>query len=256
MPDNEEIQLAPQDGYAFRSAGEMVFRAEQTNGSEGILEGRMVPYNEWAKVDSYIEGRFYERFLPRSFAKNIQERGDRIRVLFEHGMSKLLDNQPIAKLEELEERDDGLHYRATPPAGPARSVRGGLAGRPLRVVCQAQACEAVGSPIPAAVGSQPGRVGGTLRQRGTDQRVQCGHVPRLRLGDRKHPFAHRQLRGPPSVGASATAARTPKIADRGRAAPLRACPRGSPSGGNGEPGHSAGRNHRAASPAKGLVGTD
>jgi HK97 family phage prohead protease len=76
-----------------------------------ILEGRMMPYDEWTEVRSSIEGHFLERFTPGSLAKTMAERAKRIRVMFEHGMD-FLGRQSIAAGLTFDDREDGAWYDA------------------------------------------------------------------------------------------------------------------------------------------------
>jgi len=92
----------------YRSA-EMAYRDD--GGEAGIIEGRMVPYNAWTEVKSVFEGHFLERILPGALKKTFAERGHRMKVLFHHGLDSL-GKQPIAKLEEIIDREDGAYYRA------------------------------------------------------------------------------------------------------------------------------------------------
>ena len=95
---------------SYRSA-ELVYR-EEPDGGGGILEGRMVPYGEWTEIRSSIEGHFFERVMPGALTKTIAERAGRLRVLFEHGLSQILDRQSIAAVEEIRDEADGPYYRA------------------------------------------------------------------------------------------------------------------------------------------------
>jgi len=92
----------------YRSA-EMAYRDD--GGEAGIIEGRMIPYNSWTEVKSVFEGHFLERVLPGALKKTFAERGHRMKVLFHHGLDSL-GKQPIAKLEEIIDREDGAYYRA------------------------------------------------------------------------------------------------------------------------------------------------
>lgn len=102
------------------SGGEAVYRAIVPEGlslreaGDGgrILEGRMLPYNEWTEVKSSVEGHFLERFLPGSLAKTMTERGKRIRVLFEHGLDRM-GRQAIALPDAFDDREDGAYYEAS-----------------------------------------------------------------------------------------------------------------------------------------------
>lgn len=100
--------------------GELVYRAtdpaemrmREEPDAPPVLEGRMMPYDEWTEVNSAVEGHFLERFAPGSLGKTMRERAHRIRALFEHGLD-FLGRQPIATIEEFDERDDGAYYEAT-----------------------------------------------------------------------------------------------------------------------------------------------
>lgn len=141
--------------------GELVYRAtepaqmsfRQEDGGAAILEGRMMPYDEWTEVNSSIEGHFMERFSPGALAKTISERASRIRALFEHGMDSVLGRQAIAEIDEMTDRDDGAHFRATlldgiPPLLVA-GLRRGLYGSSIRFKPVPGKWERVRSPRPS-----------------------------------------------------------------------------------------------------------
>ena len=102
------------------TGGELVYRAtdpetllfRQEGDAPPILEGRMMPYDEWTEVNSSTEGHFLERFVPGSLAKTMQERAKRIRVLFEHGLD-FLGRQPIATFDEFRDEEDGGYYASS-----------------------------------------------------------------------------------------------------------------------------------------------
>lgn len=97
---------------------ETVYRSAEINveaGSDGkpsILEGRMVPYNVWTEIRSAVEGHFMERVMPGALTKTLTERVNRMRILYEHGLSRLLDKQPIAKFETIRDEADGPYFRS------------------------------------------------------------------------------------------------------------------------------------------------
>lgn len=101
----------------------LVYRDE---GTEPMLEGRVVPYGEWSEVDSVVEGHFMERFAHGSFTKTLAERADRVRVYFEHGRSKIFDSQPIAEISATWEQPDGVYFRAALLDGLPELFRDGL----------------------------------------------------------------------------------------------------------------------------------
>lgn len=109
----------------YRSA-ELAFRDD--GDGPGIVEGRMVPYNQWTEIRSALEGHFLERILPGALTKTLKERAGKMRVLFQHGMESI-GKSPIAALEEVRDEEDGAYYRARLlPSTPALIVDGLRAG--------------------------------------------------------------------------------------------------------------------------------
>jgi HK97 family phage prohead protease len=110
-------------------------RFEQNAGGE-LIEGRVMPYLEWTEIRSLDEGHFLERFFPGAFADQISKGIGRVRVLFEHGTDRLLGRQIIAKITQLQDRPDGLYYRAEllhgVPALVVSGLRAGLYGSSVR----------------------------------------------------------------------------------------------------------------------------
>lgn len=101
-----------------------------------ILEGRMIPYNEWTEVTSKVEGHFFERFVRGALVKTLGTRARQIRVLFEHGFDSVIGRQVIAAVEDLRDEPDGAYYRASlldglPPL-LVSGLRRGLYGSSIR----------------------------------------------------------------------------------------------------------------------------
>jgi HK97 family phage prohead protease len=82
------------------------------NGGPRRLAGHFAVFNEWTEINSRIEGHFMERIVPGAFAKTIRERGDRIKLLLEHGMHPQLGKSPIGKITLLKEDDTGGYFEA------------------------------------------------------------------------------------------------------------------------------------------------
>lgn len=126
------------------SGGEFVYRAIDPEdlsiteqGDAGtVIEGRMMPYNEWTEIRSSIEGHFLERFTPGSLAKTMVEQAHRVRAMFEHGFDATLGRQLIATVDEMREQDDGAYFRATLLDGVPKllveGIRKGLYGSSVR----------------------------------------------------------------------------------------------------------------------------
>jgi hypothetical protein len=89
------------------SAAEAEFRASDSDGSLGTLSGYAAVFNEDTTIDSW-EGRFIERLAPGAFTKTLRDRGDKIKVLFNHGFDPSIGDKPLGKPARMEERDRGL----------------------------------------------------------------------------------------------------------------------------------------------------
>lgn len=131
-----EVETMTGDELVYRASdpGHTVLR----DGEDGspILEGRMMPYEEWTQISSSVEGHFMERFAPGSLAKTMSEQKSRIRALFEHGLDSLLGRQAIAEIQSFDDREDGAYYRASlldglPPL-ILSGLRRGLYGSSIR----------------------------------------------------------------------------------------------------------------------------
>ena len=69
------------------------------------LFGTVVPYTTPTRIDSPVEGRFDETFVPGAFSRSIRERGSKVKLFTQHDTRRL----PIGKVSTLEERADGLY---------------------------------------------------------------------------------------------------------------------------------------------------
>ncbi len=72
------------------------------------LIGTPVVFNDWAVIDGW-EGHFKERILPGALDKTLAERGDKIKVLFNHGFDPQIGEKPLGKPSVQDARDDALH---------------------------------------------------------------------------------------------------------------------------------------------------
>jgi hypothetical protein len=66
-------------------------------------------FNTWTEIDSYYEGHFLERVAPGAFDRSIEENGNRIRVLYEHGKDPELGNKPLGRWRSWRD-DEGQRY--------------------------------------------------------------------------------------------------------------------------------------------------
>lgn len=89
-------------------------RAE--DGDDGrTLVGYAAVFNRWTEIDSWFEGHFLERVAPGAFRNTLAKRGDRVKVLFDHGFDPSIGNKPLGKPSRMVEDDEGL-FTETPLA--------------------------------------------------------------------------------------------------------------------------------------------
>ncbi len=110
--------------YVIRSAGSPAMlgrpataRAEAApapadDGRLGTLEVDFSRFGAWYEIDSFWEGRFLERVVRGAFAKTIKERGDQVKVLFNHGFDFNIGDKILGVPEVLEERPQSPHLEA------------------------------------------------------------------------------------------------------------------------------------------------
>lgn len=71
------------------------------------LVGYAAVFNEWTEINSW-EGRFRERIDPKAFDKTLKERGDKIKVLFNHGFDPQIGDKPLGKPRVMKPDQRGL----------------------------------------------------------------------------------------------------------------------------------------------------
>lgn len=83
--------------------------AEGGEGEGNTLILEPIVFDRWAEVDSIWEGHFMERIARGSVTKTLAERGDRIVVLFNHGLDPSIGNKPLGKPSLQEVRGDRFY---------------------------------------------------------------------------------------------------------------------------------------------------
>lgn len=86
---------------------EVEFRADQEGSTLGTLEGYAAVFNEDTLIDSW-EGHFVERLAPGAFSKTLKDRGEQVKVLFNHGFDPQIGDKPLGKPRKMEEKVRGL----------------------------------------------------------------------------------------------------------------------------------------------------
>ncbi|THJ75815.1 HK97 family phage prohead protease [Candidatus Frankia alpina] len=62
-------------------------------------------FDSWYEIDSWFEGRYLERTVPGAFRKTIGERGDQVKIMFNHGRDFQIGQKLLGVAEVLEERE-------------------------------------------------------------------------------------------------------------------------------------------------------
>lgn len=109
---------------AFQPAVEI--RADDGEDTRPVLFGHFARFNEWTEIDSFFEGHFMERIAPGAFKKTFRDRGDQLRVLFQHGRDPEIGDKPIAEVETLREDPEGAYHESRLLDGIPELVVAGL----------------------------------------------------------------------------------------------------------------------------------
>ena len=89
-------------------SAEIEFRAEETDdGRLGTLHGYAARFNDETVINGW-EGNFRERIAPGAFRTTLEQRSDKIKVLFNHGFDPSIGDKPLGKPSLMEEDDRGL----------------------------------------------------------------------------------------------------------------------------------------------------
>lgn len=105
-PRDDLIRMVPM------ATSRTVIRADDTPGTLGRLEGYAAVFGVDTVIDSW-EGKFIERIAPGAFGKSIKERGDKVKILFNHGFDPSIGDKPLGKPETIREDETGL-WHSTP----------------------------------------------------------------------------------------------------------------------------------------------
>jgi HK97 family phage prohead protease len=94
----------------YRSAPPAEVRADDSG--KLTLYGHFSVFDTPTEINSVYEGRFIERIAPGAFKKTFAERGDRIKIMWNHGRSEILPDVLIAKPKIVAEDERGAYYEA------------------------------------------------------------------------------------------------------------------------------------------------
>jgi HK97 family phage prohead protease len=88
----------------------MAARLRERADSPPVMHGHFAVFDSWTEINDIFEGQFLERIAPGAFRKTFRERGDRIRVLFQHGQDDQVGSKPLGPIQELREDNLGAYY--------------------------------------------------------------------------------------------------------------------------------------------------
>lgn len=118
----------------YRSTPPMEVRA--TDDGRLTLFGHFSVFDSPTIIDSAYEGRFVERIAPGAFRKTLAERGDQIKIMWNHGRSEILPDVLIGKPTKVVEDKRGAYYEAEMfnglPEWLYEGLRGGVYGASFR----------------------------------------------------------------------------------------------------------------------------
>lgn len=98
VPTDNLVRAAATDG------------ATTVSGDGRTLYGHFSMFNNFYEINSAYEGRFLERIAPGAFADTLARNGDKIKVLFDHGMDPQLGNKPLGVIRSMGEDKQGAYY--------------------------------------------------------------------------------------------------------------------------------------------------
>lgn len=98
---------APRDDL-IRMARQVEVRAAGDDTEGRTLVGYAAVFNEDTVINSW-EGQFVERLAPGAFAKTLKERGDKVKVQFDHGYDPQIGDKPLGRASVMREDKTGLY---------------------------------------------------------------------------------------------------------------------------------------------------
>jgi HK97 family phage prohead protease len=90
-----------------------LLRSSDDSSTGRTLHGHFAVFDRWTEIDSWYEGRFLERVGEKAFNRTFKERGDKIRVLYDHGHDPSIGNKPLGAPDVLRvDKGVGPYYES------------------------------------------------------------------------------------------------------------------------------------------------
>lgn len=97
------------DLVRMRSLTDGAIRMEEGEDGDGntlVLEP--IVFNRQTEINNPFEGNFMETIAPSAVTKTLKERGDQVKVLFNHGMDPSIGSKPLGPVESFDVSDERL----------------------------------------------------------------------------------------------------------------------------------------------------
>jgi hypothetical protein len=104
---------APVDNLVRAWAGPQATSVRADDGEGSTMVGHFAVFDQWTEINSTFEGRFLERIAPGAFADTFKTRGDKIRVLYDHGADPQIGNKPLGAPTVMREDETGAYYEVS-----------------------------------------------------------------------------------------------------------------------------------------------
>lgn len=83
------------------------------DGTGRTLFGHFAVFDRFTEIDSWYEGQFLERVGDKAFNRTFKERGDKVRVLYDHGHDPSIGNKPLGAPDVLRvDKGVGPYYES------------------------------------------------------------------------------------------------------------------------------------------------
>jgi HK97 family phage prohead protease len=87
-----------------------VMRADAIQSDGHTMFGHFAVFNSPTEIHDAYEGDFIEQISPGAFARTLRQRGNQVKVLFNHGQDPTIGNKPLGTIASIGEDTRGVSY--------------------------------------------------------------------------------------------------------------------------------------------------